>query len=179
MSIKTLWEAWLSLRDRETVILEPFVVTCDIDGVLSDCTERYETLYRDRDKPGWRPDWDAFHGPAMDEEPCHKEYVLLLQLLQRANARIYLLTNRTEDLRSRTAKWCYYNDVPYDTLLMRDFDQPFPTAKAVHLDHLIARHERPALGIDDDPAEEKTYLERNIPFLYVHRGHHVGEIGNG
>lgn len=174
-----LWQKWTSLRDREIITLENYIVTCDIDGVISDCSGRYETLYRGRDEPGWRPDWETFHGPAMDSEPCHREYVLLLQMFDRAGATIYLLTNRTEDLRQRTSAWCFRNGVPYYSLLMRDFDTPFPQAKGLHLDKLIAIGDKPSLGIDDDPAEEEAYRSRGIPFLYVHRGHHVGEIGNG
>jgi hypothetical protein len=152
------------------------VVTCDIDGVISDCTERYRQLYTGRDEPGWTPDWDRFHGPDMDFEPCHEEYAQLLRMLYLGGWKIYLLTNRIIDLRDRTAAYMARNNVPYHKLLMRDHNQPFAHAKGAHLDSLISRGVKISLGIDDDPAERATYVNRGIPFLYVHRGHHNGEI---
>jgi hypothetical protein len=155
------------------------IVTCDIDGVISDCTERYRKLYTGKHLPGWEPDWDAFHGPAMDCEPVHDEYVTLIQMLHEGGHQIYLLTNRLEQFRRRTVQFMNINAVPYHRLLMRREDEDFATSKGNRLDQLIACGLRPSLGIDDDPAERTAYENRYIPFLYVHRGHHTGEITRG
>lgn len=173
------YRRWLELRNRESLPIR--VVACDIDGVLSDCSGRYKELYLGKDLPGWRPDWVRFHGPLMDDEPCHREYVTLLSLFKSSGVEIVLITNRTEDLRDRTEKWLRYNGVPYDQLLMRCTDgfYSFGEQKGVHVDSLLLAGKKVALGIDDDAAERETYESRGIPFLYVHRGFHVGEIANG
>lgn len=167
------------------------IIAWDYDGVLTDCTERYAKLNEGRyrmvsstesdyvpvheENPDWVPDWDTFHGPSMDEELPHMEYVVLARLLAAAGHQNVIVTNRITTFRERTIAHARKHDIPFVALRMREPGQDFATAKGLHLDSLIDIGHI-GMGFDDDPAERETYEIRGIPFFYVDRGHHSGEI---
>lgn len=221
------------------------VAIFDIDGVISDCTERFRTLYEGkflpkpeflitvydgldyepihldgsafraavdtsldqtlyyntstgtlhmgdgstivRDlpvmsthmerNPDWQPDWDRFHDKRMDAEPPHMEYVQLARLLHYGKSAVVdLVTARADVYRARTMKYMSKHSVPYRNLWTRHQDHGWENSKFHAIQAILNQGDNIVLAVDDDPKNRALYANHDIPFLYVPRGHHDGEV---
>ena len=95
------------------------IVLCDLDGTLSDTTHR-ERFVKSRPR-----DYDSFFAAAGDDDPIYA-VIEVVRALKGAGHEIHIITGRRDDTRAVTEKWLERYGVPYDRLVMREFDDRTP-----------------------------------------------------
>ena len=138
----------------------------DIDGVLSDATERQHYI----EAP--RRDWRAFFD-ACGEDPVIEEVKVLLDLLD-PDLRIVLLTARPERVHHLTEAWLRRYRIRWDLLLMRpwgDYEMARDFKQASVWDLRNYGFEL-RLAIEDDRRNVEMLRSEGVPTLYRHSGYY-------
>ena len=91
------------------------IVIFDIDGVLADLSHRLHYIESDIN------DWDSFYA-SIHLDTVIEEYYYKLIYFYEHDFLIYLFTSRPVEYLIATKKWLYYNNIPYDLLVMRNND---------------------------------------------------------
>tara|TARA_R100000664_G_C2750166_1_gene137473 strand:+ start:1118 stop:1561 length:444 start_codon:yes stop_codon:yes gene_type:complete len=86
------------------------VILCDLDGTLSDYSERVH-LYKEKD-------YKSFNEAGINDKPIEKVCEIIRNLHSDA-VEVIVMTARDESCRRNTALWLYKNKIPFDQLLMR------------------------------------------------------------
>ena len=138
----------------------------DIDGVLSDATERQHYI----EAP--RRDWRAFFD-ACGEDPVIEEVKTILDLLE-PSLQIVLLTARPHRLNHLTDAWLRRYGIRWDLLIMRpwgdyELSRDF---KQSTVWELRAFGFELALAFEDDRRNVEMFRSEGIPCLYVHSGYY-------
>jgi hypothetical protein len=141
----------------------------DLDGVLSDATERQHLLQiRDRDR------WKRFFAQAGDDAVI-EEVARLTELIDR-DLTLILLTARPTTIRDITLEWLSVHELRWDLLVMRpegDY-MPSPDAKRVAVGELRGHGFDLRLAIDDDRRNVDMFHREGVPCIYIHSGYYEG-----
>jgi hypothetical protein len=142
-------------------------VIVDIDGVLSDATDRQHFLDQ---KP--RGNWRAFFD-ACGDDPVIEEVARLLELLD-AGLVVILLTGRPVRVQPQTVAWLDRYGVRWDLLIMRNVGD-YTRAREFKRETV---GELRKLGFDlrlafeDDMRNREMFHEEGVPCLYIHSGYY-------
>lgn len=85
----------------------------DIDGTLALIDHRRHHL------DGERPDWRAFNALMGDDTPNPAVVALYKTLWETGLYELILVSGRGEESRALTENWLFWNEIPFETLLMR------------------------------------------------------------
>ena len=142
-------------------------VLVDIDGVLSDATNRQHFL-EDQAKRNWRAFFDA-----CGDDPLIGEVARLLELLDR-DLHVVLLTGRPVRVQPQTLAWLDRYGVRWDLLIMRNVG-----------DYTAARESKRGtvgelrdhgfdlrLAFEDDRRNLEMFHEEGVPCVYIHSGYY-------
>jgi phosphoglycolate phosphatase-like HAD superfamily hydrolase len=143
------------------------VVVFDIDGVLSDASERQHFL----SGPG-RRDWKGFF-EAAGNDALIEEVARLTELIDR-DLGLVLLTARPTTIREITVEWLERHGVRWDLLIMRpegDY-MPSPDAKRMAVNELRSAGFDLELAFDDDRRNVDMFHSEGVPCLYIHSGYY-------
>ena len=138
----------------------------DIDGVLSDATERQH--YIEAPRRDWRGFFDA-----CGDDPVIEEMKVLLDLLD-ANLRVVLLTARPERLHHLTEAWLRRYQIRWDVLIMRgwgdyEMSRDFKQATVGELRHYGFDLR---LAFEDDRRNVEMFRREGVPCVYFHSGYY-------
>lgn len=139
----------------------------DIDGVLSDATNRQHFL-EDQAKRNWRAFFDA-----CGDDPLIEEVGLLLELLDR-ELHVVLLTGRPVRVQPQTLAWLDRYGVRWDLLIMRNVGdytaaREFKRGTVAELrDHGFDLR----LAFEDDRRNLEMFHEEGVPCVYIHSGYY-------
>lgn len=138
----------------------------DIDGVLSDATERQHFIERGR------RDWTAFF-EACGDDPVIEEIARLLELLD-PKLTVVLLTGRPLRVQPQTVAWLERYRLRWDLLVMRDAgDYSHVTYfKQDTVEQLRAAGLDLRLALEDDPSNHAMFVTEGIPCVYIHSGYY-------
>ena len=138
----------------------------DIDGVLSDATNRQHFL-EDQAKRDWRGFFDA-----CGDDPLIDEVARLLELLDR-DLHVVLLTGRPVRVQPQTLAWLDRYGVRWDLLIMRNVGdytaaREFKRGTVAELrDHGFDLR----LAFEDDRRNLEMFHEEGVPCVYIHSGY--------
>ncbi len=141
-------------------------VVFDIDGVLSDATNRQHFIERGR------RDWTAFF-EACGDDPVIEEVARLVELLDPRLA-VVLITGRPLRVQPQTVAWLERYGLRWDLLVMRergDYSQVAAFKRAAVAD-LRAHGLDLRLALEDDPANHAMFVAEGIPCVYIHSGYY-------
>lgn len=85
----------------------------DIDGTLADLNGWEKFLKQEK------PDWKAFNGKMDEDTPNIPIVELYRSLYKSGDFELILVSGRQERFRKLTGTWLTWNNIPFDTLLMR------------------------------------------------------------
>ena len=85
----------------------------DIDGTLALIDHRRPQL------DGERPNWKAFNALMGDDTPNPPVVALYKTLWETGQYELILVSGRGEESRDLTENWLFWNEIPFETLLMR------------------------------------------------------------
>ncbi|HVX23690.1 MAG TPA: hypothetical protein VHB02_20270 [Acidimicrobiales bacterium] len=141
-------------------------VVFDIDGVLSDATDRQHFLARGR------RDWAAFFD-AVGEDRVIAEIARLVQLLDPA-LHVVLLTGRPLRVQPQTLAWLEHYGLRWDLLVMRDWGD---YSQVTMFKQGVVRDLRHygldlRLAMEDDPANHAMFEAEGVPCVYIHSGYY-------
>ncbi|MBW8825858.1 MAG: hypothetical protein JF603_05855 [Acidobacteria bacterium] len=142
-------------------------VVFDLDGVLSDATERQHLL--DDRRPGR---WQRFFAEAGNDSLI-EELARLTELIDPAMV-LVLLTARPTTIRDITVEWLERHGLRWDLLVMRpegDY-MPSPDAKRMAVHELRNHGFDLRLAIDDDRRNVDMFHREGIPCIYIHSGYY-------
>jgi phosphoglycolate phosphatase-like HAD superfamily hydrolase len=160
----TLLTHW---RWRDAEIAGGRAVVFDIDGVLSDASDRQHYL----SGPG-RRDWKRFFEAAGDDAVI-EEVARLTDLID-PTLTLVLLTARPTTIRDLTVTWLERHGLRWDLLVMRpegDY-MPSPDAKRLAVHELRAAGFELALAFDDDRRNVDMFHSEGVPCIYLHSGYY-------
>jgi hypothetical protein len=143
-------------------------ILVDIDGVISDASERQHFLHRD---DGTR-DWRGFFGAVVHDRPI-EGYRHVLPLLD-PDVSVILLSARPAWVFDRTVEWLLRHEVHHHLLVIRG-DDDHTAASEFKRGVLRALREQGfaiELGVDDDEAIVEMYRSERVPACYVHSGYY-------
>jgi hypothetical protein len=141
-------------------------VVFDIDGVLSDATDRQHFIERGR------RDWAAFF-EACGEDRVIEEIARLVQLLDPV-LRVVLLTGRPLRVQPQTLAWLEHYGLRWDLLVMRDrgdYSQVTMFKQGV-VEDLRAYGLDLQLAMEDDPSNHAMFEAEGVPCVYIHSGYY-------
>ncbi len=143
-------------------------VVFDIDGVLSDATNRQHFLEGEDGRRNWRAFFDA-----CGDDPLIEEVARLLEMLDR-DLRLVLLTGRPVRVQPQTLAWLHRYKLRWDLLIMRDWGD-YSAAREFKQDtvHLL----RSAgfdlrLAFEDDRRNHQMFKAEGVPCVYIHSGYY-------
>ncbi len=141
-------------------------VVFDIDGVLSDATNRQHFLERGR------RDWAAFFD-AVGEDRVIDEIARLVQLLDPV-LHVVLLTGRPLRVQPQTLAWLAHHGLRWDLLVMRDRGD---YAQVTMFKQGVVRDLRGygldlQLAMEDDPSNHAMFEAEGVPCVYIHSGYY-------
>lgn len=144
-------------------------VLVDIDGVLSDASQRQHFL---KNPEGTR-DWRGFFGACGDDRPLHA-VPALLHLLEH-ELTVVLLSARPAWVFETTLEWLARHGIRWDLLVLRADDQYLGAAefKRGIVRELLDRGFVIELAVDDDDKIVEMYRAESLKALYVHSGYYV------
>lgn len=142
-------------------------VVVDIDGVLSDATDRQHFIDGDG-----RRDWRGFFD-ACGEDTLIDEVAVLIGLLEPGLA-VVLLTGRPVRVQDRTLAWLDRHHVRWDLLIMRDAGD---YSRAREFKRQTVGELRRCgfdlrLAFEDDRRNLEMFHEEGVPCLYIHSGYY-------
>jgi hypothetical protein len=142
-------------------------VLVDIDGVLSDATNRQHFL-EGEGKRDWRGFFDA-----CGEDALIGEVARLLELLDRDLA-ILLLTGRPLRVQDRTLAWLERYGVRWDLLIMRNAGDYAAARefKRQTVGELRTFGFDLRLAFEDDRRNLEMFHEEGVPCVYIHSGYY-------
>jgi phosphoglycolate phosphatase-like HAD superfamily hydrolase len=141
-------------------------VVFDLDGVLSDATERQHFV------TGKRRDWDAFFD-AVGDDAVIEDVARVLSLLA-ADVRIVLLTGRPLRVQRQTVAWLERHQLRWDLLIMRPSGD-YAAAKSFKrrsIAELRAYGMQLELAFEDDRRNLEMFQAEGVPCLYIHSGYY-------
>lgn len=152
----------MNMTEMKTPITPHAAVLLDLDGVLCENTFRKEY--------GNEKDWALFARRCVHAAP-NMDFVCMARALHLDGVAVFILTARSEELRTRTLAWLKQWQVPTDGLYMRarGDNSPDSRLKQKMLKSLERRYglERGGgtilLAVDDEPAVVKMYAAQGIP----------------
>ncbi|HEX3540277.1 MAG TPA: hypothetical protein VHT75_07505 [Acidimicrobiales bacterium] len=153
-------------RWREGPVAPGRAVVFDVDGVLSDATDRQHFV------TGRRRDWNAFFD-AVGEDTVIPAVARVLELLDPVVV-IVLLTGRPLRVQPQTVAWLDRNQLRWDVLVMRPSGE-YAAARAFKrrsIDELRAYGMQLELAFEDDRRNLEMFQEQGVPTLYVHSGYY-------
>lgn len=144
-------------------------VIVDIDGVLSDASQRQHFL----NNLEGRKDWRGFFGAVGDDQPL-RAVPALLELLD-PELTVILLSARPAWVFEITLEWLDRHSIRWDLLVLRADDQYLGAAefKRGVVQELLGRGFVIELAIDDDDAICEMYHGEDLRALYVHSGYYL------
>jgi len=142
------------------------VVVFDMDGVLSDATDRQHFLEQPR--RDWRGFFDACGDDALIDEVAR-----LLELLD-PSLTVVLLTARPLRVRPNTLAWLDRYQLRWDLLIMRDQGdyQSSPSFKRATVAELRAHSFELRLAFEDDRRNVEMFRGEGVPCVYIHSGYY-------
>jgi len=142
-------------------------VLVDIDGVLSDATNRQHFL-EDQSRRNWRAFFDA-----CGDDPLIDEVARLLDLLD-ASLHVLLLTGRPVRVQPQTLAWLERYNVRWDLLIMRNAGDYAAARefKRSTVGELRAFGFDLRLAFEDDRRNRDMFHEEGLPCLYIHSGYY-------
>jgi hypothetical protein len=141
-------------------------VVFDIDGVLSDATNRQHFIERGR------RDWSAFFEACGDDRVI-EEIARLIELLD-PTLHVVLLTGRPLRVQPQTLAWLEHYGLRWDLLVMRDrgdYAQVTSFKQGVVYD-LRAYGLDLRLAMEDDPGNHDMFEAEGVPCVYIHSGYY-------
>lgn len=90
-------------------------VVFDLDRTLADDSRRVHHI---QVAPGEKKDWDAYYAD-QENDPVIEHMAILLDMYQRADYFIVILTAREDIWEAVTCQWLLHNVAHYDTVIMR------------------------------------------------------------
>lgn len=93
----------------------------DLDGTLANLEHRLHHIQ------GAKPDWDAFHGDCIDDQPI-PALVAMNQLLDKSGYNIAIVTGRDDMVREETYAWLNRWRVGFAEVHMRPHKHNIPDA---------------------------------------------------
>ena len=142
-------------------------VIFDMDGVLSDATERQHFL----EGPG-KKDWMGFF-LACGEDAAIESAVRLADLLDR-DVTVVLLTGRPIRVRRLTVDWLQRHNVRWDLLIMRpsgDYGASLEFKRKTIADLRNLGYDL-RLAFEDDARNVQMFQDEGVPFVYLHSGYY-------
>jgi len=142
-------------------------VLVDIDGVLSDATNRQHFL-EDQSRRNWRAFFDA-----CGDDPLIDEVARLLDLLD-AGLHVVLLTGRPVRVQPQTLAWLERYNVRWDLLIMRNAGDYAAARefKRQTVGELRTFGFDLRLAFEDDRRNRDMFHEESLPCLYIHSGYY-------
>ena len=139
----------------------------DIDGVLSDATNRQHFL-EGEGRRNWRAFFDACGG-----DPLIAEVARLLELLDR-DLGVVLLTGRPLRVQDRTLAWLDRYGVRWDMLIMRNVGDYAAARefKRQTVGELRTFGFDLRLAFEDDRRNLDMFHEEGVPCVYIHSGYY-------
>jgi hypothetical protein len=150
-------------------------VIVDIDGVLSDASQRQHFL----NNPEGHKDWRGFFGAVGADRPL-RAVPALLGLLD-PGLTVVLLSARPAWVFEITLDWLERHAVRWDLLVLRADDEYLGAVefKRGVLQELRERGFVIELAIDDDDSICQMYHGEDLRALYVHSGYYTGASPSG
>ncbi|MGE0141241.1 MAG: hypothetical protein AB7R77_25860 [Ilumatobacteraceae bacterium] len=148
-------------------------VLVDIDGVLSDASQRQHYL---NNAEGTR-DWKGFFGAVGDDLPL-PAVPALLGILD-PTLTVVLLSARPSWVFATTVDWLHRHGMRWDLLILRGDDDVVHAAefKRGVLFELREAGWEVVLAIDDDERIIDMYRDEQQAALYIHSGYYSGPTG--
>jgi len=143
------------------------IVLVDIDGVISDASQRQHFLEGDT------RDWKGFFLAAEHDEPLDS-FVEVLNVFDRDLA-VVLLTARPDYLREITIEWLGSNGIRWDALILRgrrDGRLQSPDFKRRSVRELHAKGYEIRVAFDDDKRNVQAFVDEGLRAVYVHSGYY-------
>ncbi len=140
------------------------VVIFDLDGVMSDASPRQVHLR------GGAPDWDAFFGAGIHDEPLDAG-VTLARLV---TLPIVVLSARPNFVHADTVEWLKKHRVPFDLVITRPRSDTRSSAafKRAEVELLRTAGFVITLAVDDDPSNVEMYRSCDVETIYVYSGYY-------
>jgi hypothetical protein len=150
-------------------------VIVDIDGVISDASQRQHFL----NNPEGRRDWRGFFGAVGDDRPL-RAVPALLGLLD-PELTVVLLSARPAWVFEVTREWLERHMIRWDLLVLRADDQYLGAAefKRGVLHELRERGFVIEFALDDDESICAMYHDEDLLALYVHSGYYIAPAAPG
>jgi hypothetical protein len=144
-------------------------VLVDIDGVISDASQRQHFLKN----PEGRRDWRGFFGACGADRPL-TAVPALLRLLD-PELLVVLLSARPAFVFDTTVDWLHRHEIRWDLLVLRADDQHLHAAE---FKRGVVRELRSTgfdieLAFDDDEQIVAMYRDESLHALYVHSGYYT------
>lgn len=145
-------------------------VLVDIDGVISDASQRQHFLKN----PEGRRDWRGFFGACGQDQPL-RAVPALLHLLD-PELTVVLLSARPAFVFPDTLDWLGRHAIRWDLLVLRSDDSFIGAAdfKRGVVRELRSSGFEIELALDDDEQIVAMYHEEQLRALYVHSGYYAG-----
>jgi phosphoglycolate phosphatase-like HAD superfamily hydrolase len=153
-------------RWRTDVVSPGRAVVFDLDGVLSDATNRQHFV------KGKRRDWEGFFEACGDDELIEDPARVLSLLAD--DVRIVLLTGRPLRVQPQTLTWLELHQLRWDLLIMRpsgDYTAAL-SFKRRSVAELREYGMHLELAFEDDRRNLEMFQDAGVPCLYVHSGYY-------
>lgn len=140
----------------------------DIDGTLANLNGRENYLKQSS------PDWKTFN-QKMDEDTPNTPIVELYRALYKSGEfELIIVSGRQERFRKLTEAWLTWNEIPFDTLLMRaDTDgRPDSQVKQDILKHLQSKGKDILFTVDDRQSVVDMWRANGITCLQCKKGNY-------
>ncbi len=144
--------------------MTPDIVIFDLDGTLADIEHRQHLV------KGRKKQWRQFFAACVHDKP-HKAVITMLQALH-DRFQIYIVSGRSEEVRTETEEWLSLNQVPYHALIMRakgDFT-PDNILKIRWVEDGRIEKSRILCVFDDRDKVVKMWRDHGIPCFQVAEG---------
>ena len=141
-------------------------VLFDIDGTLALIDHRRPFL------DGERPDWRSFNAAMGDDTPNPPIVALYKTLWAAKTFELILVSGRGEESRGLTERWLVWNEIPFETLLMRpkkDF-RPDTEIKLEILNALRAQGKHVLFAVDDRQSVVEMWRANGVTCLQCAKG---------
>lgn len=138
----------------------------DIDGTLADLNGREKFLKQEK------PDWKAFNAKMEEDIPNIPIVELYRSLYKSGDFELILVSGRQERFRKLTETWLTWNNIPFDTLLMRgDEDgRADSLVKQDILRNLQAEGKEILFTVDDRQSVVEMWRSNGITCLQCRKG---------
>lgn len=138
----------------------------DIDGTLADLNGREKFLKQEK------PDWKAFNEKMEEDIPNTPIVELYRSLYRSGDFELVLVSGRQERFRKLTETWLSWNNIPFDTLLMRGDDdgRADSLVKQDILKALQARGKDILFTVDDRQSVVDMWRKNGITCLQCKKG---------